>query len=323
MTDQKSNEGAEDKSETRSYVEISWVEWVGQPAFTSFDPDRPIEVQLLSSLPVLIYKLTNSRNREDRQYVDFHWRLSMLPYCLAATYKAYVSFASEARKLVDKHGDTLPKGGLRLSANETYDLNFAIDSFLESGRRTQNALVTYLSAATRQSMPESFSKLMQQLERNPARLPDALTKELMEYWIACGKTLKFYRDISQHHTLIAENTTVFRDRNGTIALQTLLPNHTDDLKLSELSWGAPPIHAQGFLKYQLLELIATSHFVTKILCNALPGESKVVSGVHPRRPMQIGAPIDGHKPPTDSEVAADVLSILKKVDAEPLPSISL
>jgi hypothetical protein len=39
--------------------------------------------------------------------------------------------------------------------------------------------------------------------------------------------------------------------------------------------------------------------------------------------MKIGSQIDGYIPQTDQEIAADVLSVLKIVDAMPLPSISL
>ena len=268
-------------------------------------------------------KLSERREDKEQKYVDFHWRLSILPYCLAATYRAYLRFAAEARALVETHKKELSAGRFGVAASQTYGLCFAIDAFLDAGRRSQNALIPYLSEGLKRGLPESFNDLVKRIEANSTLLPEPLAKVLLDYWTGSGKTLKFYRDISQHRTLIAESTTLFCDSTGTVGLQTLLPNVSNDSKLSNLSWGNPPVHAQHFLNHQLRQLVGTTHFVIRILCDIVPGEPTAGCGMYFRHPMKIGSQVDGYVPQTAQEIAAEVLSVLKVVDAMPLPSISL
>lgn len=322
MNDSAKRQGTANVSVLISHFEVR-SQNERQTAKIQFDSSNPLDINLSPSLSLLIGKLSETREDRGQKYVDFHWRLSMLPYCLAATYRAYLRFAFEARTLVETNRKDLSVGRLGLGAGQTYGLCFAIDAFLDAGRRSQNALIPFLIEGLKRSLPESFNDLVKRLEMDSTLLPEPLAKVLLDYWRSSGKTLKFYRDISQHRALVAESTTLFCDSTGMVGLQTLLPNVSTDYKLSNLSWGKPPVHAQQFLKHQLRQLIGTTHFVTRILCDLVPGEPAASSGWYFRDPMKIGSQIDGYVPQTDQEIAADVLSVLKVVDEMPLPSISL
>jgi hypothetical protein len=322
MNSTEKRQGAANVSVLISHFEVK-SQNERQTAKIQSDLSNPLDLNLSPSLSLLIGKLSERREDRGQKYVDFHWRLSILPYCLAATYRAYLRFAAEARTLVETHRKELSVGRLGLAASQVYGLCFAIDAFLDAGRRSQNALIPYLIEGFKRSLPESFNDLVKRIEADPTLLPEPLAKVLLDYWTGSGKTLKFYRDISQHHALVAESTTLFCDSAGKVGLQTLLPNVSNDSKLSNLSWGNPPVHAQHFLKHQLRQLVGTTHFVMRILCDLVPGEPAAGGGMYFRNPMKIGSQIDGYTPQTDQEIAAEVLSVLKVVDAMPLPSISL
>jgi hypothetical protein len=286
-------------------------------------PTNPVETRLLPHFPALIHKLAADRNRDDPKYIDFQWRLDYLPYSLAAAYAAYVRYAAATREMVMAHEHQVMKALFVLAPSDTHDACFAIDSFLDAGRRTQNALATILRYATRQNLPNSFNDLMKGLTKDRYSLPEEILKLLSTYWDGVGKQLKAYRDIAQHHALIASNVTLFRSEAGLVGVNMLLPSNPEAKNKSELVWGRPPVHAQRFIREQFRQLLDTTYYLTKLLIEALPGKPGQLVGTYPREPFTLGKQIGGYRPLTEAEIEADVLSVIEVANRRPIPTLVL
>jgi hypothetical protein len=299
-----------------TYIELEMPAGKAQPA-------SPVGTWLLPHFPALNHKLAADRNRDDPNYIDFQWRLACLPYSLAATYAAYARYAAATREMVMAHEHQVMKGLFGLAPSDTREACFAIDSFLDAGRRTQNALTTILEAATRQNLPNSLNDLMKGLTKGKYSLPEEILKLLSTYWDRVGKQLKAYRDIAQHHALIASNVTLFRSEAGFVGVNMLLPSNPEVKSTSELVWGRPPVHAQRFIREQFRHLLGSTYYLTKLLSEALPGKPGQLVGAYPREPFTLGKQIGGHRPLTEAEIEADVLSIIEVANRHPIPTIRL
>jgi hypothetical protein len=325
ITPKVSNEMVDEAlSNSRARARMSMAELhMLASAHPSLDDDRPVATQMLPHLPILLYKLSALRSEEDPGYVDFQWRLAMLPYALTAAYAAYVRFSAAAQAIVQKHGESFESARLTLAATDTYEMCFAIDAFLDSGRRAQNALTAHLSAATRRSLPQSLPDLMSGMAKEKFQLPSGIAKMLADYWSKHGKRLKEYRDLSQHHILVASHTTLFRGERRAIGLHVLLPSNPDAASTKDFVWGDPPVHAQLFLKHQLAHLLTTAYRLTKVLAESLPGAQRQLLGFHPRTPIEFGKQVGGFLPATVAAIDAYVRAILRAAENAPLPPVSV
>lgn len=299
------------------------------------DRTKPAESQLLPHLSALIYKLTADSLEDHKKYLAKQWDLQQLPYSLRATYDAYLRFAEGCRKLTAALDGSSNR--LILSPAQTYEVSFAIDSFLDAGRRTQNALTIYMGMALRQSLPSSFNDLQKKLRpesfndlkwalsAESFKFPQILREFLLTYWDFHGKALKNYRDAAQHHALVASEVTLFRNDKGVVGINLLLPSNPDAGSAAKYVWREPYVHAQRFLRDQLKHLIWVTHVVTKMLLDAIPGDEMQALGFYPRNVLNIGSDVvvGGHTPLTIEMIEESTFELLDKFHAMEIPPIEL
>jgi hypothetical protein len=233
-------------------VSIGHVELNVPPAIQDGGGTPSASLQLLPHIPTLNHKPTQHlRDGDHDRYIRLQWDLAALPDCLAATRAALVSFMEASRQLIADNERSLERGTtLLLNSEATYPVNFAIDAFLDAARRTQNALTIYISRALDAQLPRSYSDLAKAIEKVKHRLPLPLEQLVMDYWRLYGERLKHYRDIAQHHTLVASNSRLFRGEDGRLGIFLLLPSNPEVKDASKLVFGNPHVHAQRFLREQ-------------------------------------------------------------------------
>jgi LA2681-like HEPN len=144
---------------------------------------------------------------------------------------------------------------------------------------------------------------------------------VMDYWRLYGERLTHYRDIAQHHTFVASNSRLFRGEDGRLGIFLLLPSNPEVKDASKLVFGNSHVHAQRFLREQFKHLLAMSCWITRVLLNALPGESRQQVGFYPREELEVGAQLDGHCPMSAEELDADIQQILNRIHNLPLPQL--
>jgi hypothetical protein len=273
----------------------------------------PLEPKLLPHLNYLVYKLAERRALEGEARNAFLWDLAMLPYSLRAMYGAYQRFTREARALVEREGHRTDGAMFMPVQSDVDGLCFAIDAFLDAGRRAQNAVLVHVNAAARGQLPSSMNKATKRLHDGQHKLPAEWRDLILSYWDRYGLELKQYRDLAQHHVLVASNVTMFRTERGEVGINLLLPSNPYVLGKRALVWNNPPVHAQSFLRVQFQQLLAFAFMITRSIVEALPGERRQLVGVHPRAPITIGAQIGGHRPPSDDQIEDETRRLLNSL----------
>lgn len=263
--------------------------------------------QFLPNLPTLRYQLESAAAQEE--FASTHLQLALLPYCLGATYRALVDFVEAEAELVRAHPPKDPRAIIAVGAGGRDKLGYRIDTFLESARRTQNALIPYIGKALRVSLPASLDDVVKRLEKQPDLLTPALREETIAYWSNHGGVLKDYRDLSQHYALVASEVRIFQSSAGQPAIYMTLPNNPEAKAVTKLVFDQPTIIAYVFMKRQLHALIRFCHAVTTALTIPPQGDLRTASvGIVFRSPAQVGegAQLEGHHLVSAETVRAEV-----------------
>jgi len=200
-------------------------------------------------------------------------------------------------------------GPIAIGAGGRDQLSYRIDSFLEAARRTQNAVIPYLSKALSISLPASLADLVKRIEKEKVLLPENIAKDILGYWTNQGRKLKDYRDLSQHHALVASEVRVFKASVGKPAIYIALPKNPEAKDPNKLDFDDPPVQAYYYLKEQLRWLIRFCHVVTTALTVPPSGPSRSVSASIVFRnslKMGAGAQLVGHTIFTDEEIRKDI-----------------
>jgi hypothetical protein len=240
------------------------------------------------------------------QFRAAYFYLELLPYSLGATYQAFFDFVQAERELVTATLATNEdKNAIHAIGPAGRDkLSYRIDTFLETTRRTQNAVIPYISKALSISLPLSLNDLVKKIQSNKVSLPSKITSDLVGYWEHQGNKLKDYRDLSQHHALVASEVRIFHSSERKPAIYITLPNNPEEKNPAKLVFDNPPIQAFFYMKEQLHWLIRFCHEITTALTKP-PGEIRAVSGsIVFRNPLQFGpgAQLIGHHLVTDEEI---------------------
>jgi hypothetical protein len=225
--------------------------------------------------------------------------LEMLPYSLAAAHHFALQVVGTQVRVVNALPDEHLKGTLfhGLDADHQREISFAIDSFLEAARRAQNALIPYLSRAFSIGLASSLSDVVASLQKNKVHLHPVIHDLIVGYWETYGRRLKDYRDVSQHHSLVASDARVFLDSHGQRGLRLLLPSNPEKKSTGQLIYGSPAVHAVPYVKEQLIKLLALSFWITRSILDLVPGATGQVVSVLLREPVILGqgARIEGHR----------------------------
>ena len=225
--------------------------------------------------------------------------LSMLLHSLASTHCAVLALHQAQERLIDNFQReqlrSLSYYGLR--REDSAQLAFAIDAFLDSGRRTQYAILPYLSRAFGKSLKQSLNDVVKDLRSGKVSLEPSLDQLLVRYWQNGGEKLKHYRDVAQHHALIAADARIFLSAEGDIGLHLMLPSNPEAKSTSALTFGTPPVHAVPYVRGAYLQLLCLLAMLSSFLVDHLPSSAPKAVEVSPFQPLVFGqdASLQGHK----------------------------
>lgn len=263
---------------------------------------------LLPNLGLLRFQLESAIPKD--QFREAYFYLELLPYSLGATYQAFIDYVQAERDLLTSTlANNEDKNIIHaIGAAGRDKLSYRIDTFLEAARRTQNAVIPYISKALLVSLPSSLNDLIKRVENKKVKLPSKLALDLVGYWNNQGRKLKDYRDLSQHHALVASEVRIFNSSEGKPAIYITLPNNPEDKNPAKLVFDNPPIQAFFYMKEQLHWLIRFCHEITTALTKP-PGKIRAVSeSIVSRNPLQLGPGVQlvGHHMVTADELRHEI-----------------
>lgn len=124
-----------------------------------------------SGIPTLLPNLGTLRNqlmgpRTGDDFSTAHLALEFLPYALGATYQALIDFIQAEHDLVLTTPTTNAQGERVISvigSTGRDKLSYKVDTFLESARRAQNAVIPYISKALSVSLPASLDDVVKKV----------------------------------------------------------------------------------------------------------------------------------------------------------------
>lgn len=242
---------------------------MGNPSFISGD-------QLIPHLAHLRDQLTPTSKDEVCGLPALALQLDFLPYALGAACCAVSELLyAQSRVTAEVLGGVRRDSTFYVLSPEHRDcIAFRIDSFLDAARRAQNGLVPYIGRSLGQSLPASMDDVAKKLQTGALQLPADIGDTLQTYWRTSGQRLKYYRDLSQHHGLVASDARVFFRRTGVPAIFLLLPNNPEDKHPNALRFEKPAVHAATYCKQAFLELLGCVYSATKPLFDK--GHAKVI-----------------------------------------------
>jgi hypothetical protein len=271
----------------------------------------------LPNLSTLREQIEPMGSADPERFRTTYFQLELLPYCLGAAYQALLDFVEAEVELAEASPPRIEEGRPVLQVIGPagwHRLSYRIDAFLESARRTQNALIPYIGKVHKVSLPSSMADVVKRLESKVDLLPEAIRTDISAYWARDGARLKAYRDISQHHALVATEVRLFLSSQGKPAIYMALPNNPDEKNPTKLVFTNPPVIAFNFMRNQLHALIRFCHAITTRLTVPPEGELRTaVSAVVFRDPAVLGdgsPPQFGHHLITPDDVRMEIAQLV-------------
>ncbi len=196
--------------------------------------------------------------------------LEQLPYSLEASYHALKNLLTDANRIANdfrEWGIKGKKGSIIIPGRPCEELAFMIDNFLEAARRSQNALIPYLSKSFRISIKHSMRNLIKDINDKNIQLQKEIEIALVKYWKNHGLRLKHYRDASQHYCIVSSDVVLKYDGDKAF-LHLSLVNNPEKVKQSgpsAIRWEKPFVHAIPFVIKSFFALLEVIHDVTFII----------------------------------------------------------
>ncbi len=221
--------------------------------------------QLLPYLRTLQDRYLKPLENDEERFRSAYFDLELLPYSMGATWYALSEFARLQREVIAEIGSERPKDavfyGLPVAQRDI--LSFMFDNFLDSARRSQNAVIHYLSRGLKISLPGSMNVLVRRLKDETKPFPPGPRSRLLNYWDMFGKRLKDYRDLSQHHALVTSDARLIRSDEGRIGVYLMLPSNPEVKSAGKLKFGDPEVHAFPYAKREFKALVETFDWLSK------------------------------------------------------------
>jgi hypothetical protein len=272
--------------------------------------------QLIPHLPRLLHKLAGSLDADWDILRARAFQLEQLPYALGSTCLSFFEFIHLQNGLVTTVLQQVADRNVIqvLSTDHRNLMSFKIDSFLDAARRTQNALLPYISRACSIGLPSSMHDAMKRLAAHKVSLPDRIVKLLSEYWENSGRLLKAYRDLAQHHALVASDARTFFAADGTPSIYLVLPNNPEAKSPPQLKYEEPVVHAFLYLRRAFYELVKICYRVTRDLL----GTDERTTGIQQvvfKAPMRLGGPArqEGHRLPVPEGMRRELSRLLRNL----------
>jgi hypothetical protein len=273
---------------------------------------------LLPHLNVLQEHFLKPLTDNDERFCSTYFDLELLPYAMGATRYALSEFARLQREIVAEFSAERLEGlaFFGLSPDQRDLLSYMLDNFLDSARRAQDAVIHYLSRGLKVSLPSSMHALVQKLRNGSIVLPERPQQEILKYWDAHGQRLKDYRDLSQHHALVASDARIIRSDDGRVGVYLLLPSNPEVKNTGRLIFGSPNIHAFPYAKRQFKVLLVFSDWLTKGLLPKPEQRRQLLLTTIFRDPPKVGGGVyEAYVPPTEEALRTEVEVLLKHLKA--------
>jgi len=196
--------------------------------------------------------------------------LEQLPYFLNSSYFFILQIFKFQLTLIETKLNNISDSSLHnLTSSERDPIAFMTDSFFNSARRAQDAIIPYISRSFSLSLPNSMNELMKKLHKGEISLPTVIKELLKIYWDSHGKKIKAYRDLGQHHALISSEGWVAKPIDGSPLIHLSLPNNPEEKNTSRLRYDDPVILALPYLTIEFQYLL---QFIFKVTDLLLPSE---------------------------------------------------
>jgi hypothetical protein len=242
-------------------------------------------------------------------------RLEYLPYSLGAASHAVFALTRTQRDVVERKAQTQQPGSINeLTEEERNLLGYHVDAFLDAARRTQNAVIPYLRRKFPSlSLPNSLSKLVDNLKQNKVSFPQELREGILQYWKEHGQQLKSYRDLGQHYSIVVGEARVFIPETEAAALSLPLPNNPEARSVNQLCYEEPQVNALEFVLEQFFHLIAFCDALTWKLLD--PQEERaIIPAFGLRVLLRLGAGgTKFYRPFTENEVREAIKAVLADI----------
>jgi hypothetical protein len=238
-----------------------------------------------------------------------HVQLELLPYAVSEMWHAFTSFIGATHRMAAQLDEEMPihPEGFVLADTDRDVLAYSIDAFMHAGRRAQNAVLPYLSRAFRQSLPARLADVFTthgQTDLRKYPMLEIFAPMLESYWQADGQSLRAYRVLMEHRTLVAREAFLARLDASTVVLHMLLPSNPEAGSPTELIYGHPPVHALLYMEHAFIALVRFAESITRpLLPIPLPPKVHIIvaNRIAPIRTRKVFQPI-----PSIEEISARV-----------------
>jgi hypothetical protein len=143
------------------------------------------EIAAIPHLHTLAHRIRCVSKKDPDAFFATEGALEQLPHSLAGAAYAMLALARAQNRALARlkkenlTGSTFTDYGL--GEDEQDPMVFAVDGFLESARRAQNAVWVYLSKVLKTSLPQSLADIANKLEQGKKILPDRLADIIKGY----------------------------------------------------------------------------------------------------------------------------------------------
>jgi hypothetical protein len=268
----------------------------------------------LPHLPRLIAQLEErSESSGRRQQVGL--QLEHLSYTLRGMETALEEFLLNANHILSVYAIHNTNDVALVRPFHRDRLNVLIDLFLDTARRAQNSILPYLRQRYGVNTPNSINDFMKKLAPNE-QLPQRVTKLVLSYWHSHGRKLKDYRDLAQHHAIVASDARIYLAPSGRPVLYLTLPNNPDVKSAARLAYANPVVHASIYLETEFVAFIRFCHaLVLEMLDLSVTPKIGVSFRFKDPLSMAAGAPRHGAIIPTVPELESRFTALLTELNA--------
>lgn len=267
----------------------------------------------LPHLPRLIAQLEEKAEASGRRQQVVQ-QLEHLPYAIRGMETALEEFMLNANHILAAYAVQSTSDVALVRPFHRDRLNVLIDLFLDTARRSQNAILPYLRQRYGVNTPNSINDFMKKVTAHE-QLPQRASELILSYWQSHGRKLKDYRDLAQHHAIVASDARIYLAPFGRRVLYLTLPNNPDVKSAAKLAYASPVIHASIYLETEFIAFIRFCHaLVLEMLDMSVTPKIGISFRFRDPLSMADGAPRHGAIIPTVPELESRFTAVLTELN---------